>query len=87
MRDLSTKIAEATADALDQLTAIFESIFTPFCLKVSPLKVVTGKILADQFMAILQGSILLASCHQQTERIKEAILSFKVYIKMINKAD
>ena len=83
MEQVSPQIADAASEQLKYLTARIADIFEPFCLEISPLKVITGKMLADQFMAILQGAILLAKSHKEPDRINMAIQSFKVYIKML----
>lgn len=86
---IALEVAESHPRLMKQIGALFDNleegaarIFTP-ALEARKVRDVTGKELGRQFLAVVEGGIVLAKAHRKPAYLKEGIRHFTRYLESL----
>ena len=77
LADTNPKIRAEVSKIFQRLTNRLEEIFEPAMSKTTSKKKASAKDLAEQFLVMLEGAIMLARVNRDWSIVNRAILNFK----------
>ncbi|HSO08290.1 MAG TPA: TetR/AcrR family transcriptional regulator [Pelomicrobium sp.] len=83
MAESSPKIQARLADLFDRMSASLARLFEPLLPAGKRKSQPTADELASHFIAMVEGSIVLAKAHQDGSRIVSGIRSFRRYLECV----